>query len=117
MRKALTVTMVLLLASCGAPEERQASEDLKTFDSTAEYAPAEATDAATSGRAPPAPPGVSPTAAPGVAFNYRYAFRLPARAIGPVQEQHAAACEKLGTDRCRITGMRYTMSDEEGNDI
>ena len=113
MRKALTVSMVLLLASCGAQEERQSSEDLQTFDASDEAAPA-AEDSAAQRYAPP---GISPTAAPGVAFNYRYDFRLPGAAIGPVQEQHAAACEKLGTDRCRITGMRYTMRDEDGDEI
>lgn len=113
MRKALTVSIVLLLASCGAPEERQSSESLETFDAseTAPPAPTAAMDSAS--RAVPTPPGIAPTAAPGVAFNYRYAFRLPALAIGPVQEQHAAACEKLGTDRCRITGMRYTLEGED----
>lgn len=55
----------------------------------------------------PRPPGVAPTAAPGVAFNYRYAFRLPAENIGPVQEEHAQACEKLGVEHCRITAMNY----------
>jgi hypothetical protein len=39
--------------------------------------------------------------------------RLPARRIGDVQEQHAMACEKLGTDRCRITGMRYELVEED----
>jgi hypothetical protein len=63
--------------------------------------------------APPRPPEVSPTAAPGVAFDYRYAFRLPPARIGAVQEQHAAACEKLGPDRCRITGMTYEQDGEE----
>jgi hypothetical protein len=54
-------------------------------------------------------PGINVTAAPGVAFAYRYAFRLPAANIDKVQETHAAACEKLGVSRCRITGMRYTL--------
>lgn len=57
-------------------------------------------------------PGISPTAAPGVAFSYRYAFVLPDTAIAAVQEQHASACEKLGPTQCRITGMRYTLVDE-----
>jgi hypothetical protein len=48
-----------------------------------------------------------------VAFDYRYAFRLPPARIGAVQEQHAAACEKLGPDRCRITGMTYEQDGEE----
>jgi hypothetical protein len=60
-----------------------------------------------------APPGIDVTAAPGVAFDYRYAFVLPDSAISAVQEQHASACEKLGPARCRITGMRYTLVDED----
>jgi hypothetical protein len=58
------------------------------------------------------PPSISPTAAPGVAFNYRYAFRLPGERVAAVQEQHAQTCEKLGLDRCRITGMRYRLHGE-----
>lgn len=58
-------------------------------------------------------PGISPTAAPGVAFNYRYAFRLPAIKIAAVQEEHAQTCEKLGISRCRITGMRYQVRGED----
>ncbi len=58
-------------------------------------------------------PGVSPSAAPGVAFNYNYAFRVPDAKISAVQEQHAAACETFGLSRCRITGMRYTVEDED----
>src|SRR6185369_12729926 len=42
-------------------------------------------------------------------FNYRYAFRLPAERIASVQEEHQQACEKLGINRCRITGMRYRL--------
>jgi Domain of unknown function (DUF4349) len=57
--------------------------------------------------------GIGVSAAPGVAFSYSYAFRLPNANIAGVQEAHAAACEKLGLDRCRITGMRYTVSDQD----
>lgn len=60
-----------------------------------------------------AAPGVDVTAAPGVAFNYRYAFRLPSTQISAVQEAHAQACERLGLDRCRITGMRYRLVNQE----
>ena len=60
-----------------------------------------------------APAGVRVTAAPGVAFNYRYAFSLPAERIAAAQEEHAAACEKLGIARCRITGMRYQLLGED----
>lgn len=62
-----------------------------------------------------AAPGVEVTAAPGVAFSYRYGFRLPAARIATVQEAHAAACERLGIARCRITAMRYIRSED--NDI
>jgi Domain of unknown function (DUF4349) len=58
-------------------------------------------------------PGISPRSAPGVAFSYRYAFVLPDEAIAGVQESHASACEKLGPTQCRITGMRYTLVDED----
>lgn len=54
-------------------------------------------------------PGIAVTAAPGVAFNYRYAFSLPSARIASAQEAHAAACEQLGVARCRITGMRYQL--------
>ena len=66
-------------------------------------------------RRPSAPPPgpKSPTAAPGVAFNYRYAFRLPAERVAEVQEQHAQACEQLGVARCRITGMLYRLVNDD----
>lgn len=52
--------------------------------------------------------------APGVAFRYDYAFTLPGKAISQVQQQHAAACLRLGPSRCRVTGMSYdqTRKDE-----
>jgi hypothetical protein len=59
-----------------------------------------------------AAPGLSVTAAPGVAFDYRYAFRLPSARIAAVQEQHAQACERLGLARCRITGAKYRVVGE-----
>ena len=58
-------------------------------------------------------PNINPAAAPGVAFNYNYSFVLPDKNIAAVQETHAAACEKLGPSQCRITGMRYTLLDDE----
>jgi len=70
-----------------------------------------ATDASSVAEEPP--PGVDVTAAPGVAFDYRYAFRLPGNRISQVQEAHAQACEKLGIERCRITGMRYRLVNQK----
>jgi hypothetical protein len=52
-------------------------------------------------------PDISPTAAPGVAFNYRYAFALAAPRVAELQEEHAKMCERLTVARCRITGVHY----------
>ncbi|QAY76578.1 DUF4349 domain-containing protein [Sphingosinicella sp. BN140058] len=102
MRKAFPVFVAVLLAGCGGGETAGSGSNHETASGALE-------DAAGT----PTPPGVSPTAAPGVAFNYRYAFRLPGLRISAVQEQHAAACEKLGVSRCRITGMHYEQNGED----
>jgi hypothetical protein len=108
MRKAICLGLLLATAACGAGGNEDSGSspvmDVRSPDAT-ESEPSSAADATTS-RAP-RPPGVAPTAAPGVAFNYRYAFRLPAENIGRVQEEHAQACEKLGVEHCRITAMNY----------
>ena len=92
---AATITL-LALSACGRAPESSQSESVQTSDM------AEA-------------PGINITAAPGVAFAYHYAFRLPPKNIASAQEAHAGACEKLGGARCRITGMRYQLIGE--NDI
>lgn len=84
----LVVTMALFAAACsqgGGPED--------------------STDVAEA-------PNISPTAAPGVAFRYFYAFELPDEAISAVQEKHAARCESLGPARCRITGLEYSVDPD-----
>ena len=58
-------------------------------------------------------PNISPTAAPGVAFRYAYDFELPDEAIASVQEKHASRCESLGVGRCRITGLSYTVNEDD----
>lgn len=101
----------LLLASCSKQPDDSArrTERVTTADVQEEIAPPAAPGMSND----TAGPGISPRAAPGVAFNYRYAFLLPDEAIAAVQERHAAACEKLGPTQCRITGMRYTLVDED----
>ena len=59
------------------------------------------------------PPNLVPTSAPGVAFDYDYEFDLPDERISATQEAHAGACEKLGVARCRITGMSYSVDQNE----
>jgi hypothetical protein len=58
-------------------------------------------------------PDVSPSAAPGVAWQYAYDFQLPDEAITAVQEAHASDCEALGVARCRITGLRYSVDNND----
>lgn len=60
-----------------------------------------------------AAPNIAPRAAPGVAFSYDYRFNLPDQAISAAQESHAGACERMGLQRCRITGMRYSVDRDE----
>lgn len=94
-----------LLAGCSQPAEEPAPG---SYGSTSADVPEGGAAREVMG-----PPAISVSAAPGVAFSYRYAFVLPDASISAVQEEHAAACEKLSVARCRITGMRYTLVDED----
>jgi hypothetical protein len=87
------IAMSLLLCSCSS-DDRQAGQVQKRGDTGS-------------------PPNISPTAAPGVAFNYAYEFSLPDDRIATTQEAHASACENLGVARCRITGMSYSVDQDE----
>ncbi len=116
MRKSVPL-LALVLVGCGQQAqdrggggEGSVATETTTMDVSEPPPPVAAPMSPASTRS--AGPNVSPTAAPGVAFNYRYAFGLPAEAISAVQEQHAAACEQLGINRCRITGMRYRVVNE-----
>jgi len=102
MKKSILLATALL-AACSKPvPHREESPALPNI----RYAPdADSTQEAA--------PGVNVTSAPGVAFNYSYAFRLPGNRVSDVQEAHAQACEKLGIDKCRITGMRYRLVDQK----
>ena len=118
--------LVLLLAatalsSCGAPNRSERSGDSSAPQSeqmsnaAADMAPPQFQASPRGGEAAEraaAGPNVGVTAAPGVAFNYRYAFRLAAPRIAEVQEQHAQMCERLTVARCRITGMYYRVVND-----
>src|SRR5678816_3371976 len=87
MKKSVLLATALLAAcSDNSGQTPRRAADLKTYDIEEPAAPAVRE---------PAAPGVNVTSAPGVAFDYRYAFRLPANKISAVQEAHAQACEKL----------------------
>ena len=104
MRKALCLGLLTATAACGQAGNDEAYGPSVQSNMVVEDVAEDSSPSASRG---PRPPGVAPTAAPGVAFNYRYAFRLPAENIGRVQEEHAQACEKLGVEHCRITAMNY----------
>lgn len=97
MRKLAACALVLALTSCGGGEPKEVPQG----------------ESGQMEHEPSSSPDVSVTAAPGVAFNYRYAFRLPANRVAAVQEQHAQTCERLGISRCRITGMLYRLVNEK----
>jgi hypothetical protein len=97
--------MALALIGCSEKSaEDAATSEASTTETAAEESPA--ADAA-------AAPRIGVEAAPGVAFDYSYAFRLADDRIAKVQEEHAAACEALGTQRCRIVDVRYQLTDEK----
>lgn len=101
MRYRMIVVTALILAGC-SPKSESGSQ--RTRNATAEMA--------YDVEAPASGPGIAVTAAPGVAFNYDYLFRLPGQGIARAQESHAQACEKLGIARCRITGMHYAVGED-----
>jgi len=57
-------------------------------------------------------PDVDPEAAPGVAFDYRYAFRLEADRIAGMQREHQQLCARYGP-RCQVTGVDYRAVNDE----
>jgi hypothetical protein len=90
------LTAVLMLSACSAEKSEEASapaaEQSVAHDATG--------------------PQIDRSIAPGVAFTFDYAFTLPAKAITGVQREHAAACARLGPNRCRVTGMAYDQPHE-----
>lgn len=103
--KLLAGAMALALIGCS----EKSAEDTSVSSPTNSKSPAvteESADAA-------AAPRIGIEAAPGVAFDYAYTFRLADDRISKVQEEHAAACETLGVQRCRIVDVRYQLTDEK----
>lgn len=103
----LTLAAALALSACS---QEKAADDARPMAGVPAEAAAGAGDAATASEAGP---GIGGVVAPGVAFTYAYAFTLPAEAISNVQQEHAAACTRLGPTRCRVTGMNYEKPGED----
>jgi Domain of unknown function (DUF4349) len=126
MRKmSLIIALPLLAAIAGCSSEKDANESVDVAEQApaAEAASAKnevAADAAAAnepiaskggGAVFTKPAAVSPSVAPGVAFQYQYDFRVPGDRIEAVQDEHAAACETLGLSRCQITGLTFNQSE------
>lgn len=109
MRKALGLLLLFTAAGCGQSQNEASGDRSYSANNVDVETASDSSGTAERG----AGPNVAVTAAPGVAFNYRYAFRAPKERVQSLQEQHAQACEKLGLARCRITGLRYRLVGED----
>ncbi|WP_338425608.1 hypothetical protein [Sphingopyxis kveilinensis] len=111
-KKLLAGAAALALVGCG---EKQTDESAYSSPPAADVAVESMDDRAPATHLTPEKvvPGVSISSAPGVAFDYSYAFRLEDGIISKVQQGHAEACEMLGTARCRIVDVRYQLNDEK----
>lgn len=123
MRRSLPF-LALLLATASACGQVEHSPSATPADQTSNASSESAGDAESIVAVPPelaAPrgrpslengPDIDPAAAPGVAFDYSYAFRLEAERIADMQQEHQRLCERYGP-RCRITGMDYRAANED----
>jgi Domain of unknown function (DUF4349) len=107
----LILVPTLLLAACsgsgGDGNEEAAAEATSQGVVQMEMPPEEAADASAMQA-----PGLPASVASNLAFEYRYSFKLPDAKIGSVQEEHAEACEVLGSARCQIIDYKYQQFDE-----
>jgi len=110
-KKLLAGAMALALVGCGQKQADESAASSPTADAAAESVEGGSAPAARS--TDEETPGVSISSAPGVAFDYSYSFKLDDGLISKVQQEHAEACEILGTTRCRIVDVRYQLNDEK----
>jgi Domain of unknown function (DUF4349)/Prokaryotic membrane lipoprotein lipid attachment site len=109
MKKILLATTALLAVTACSKSENPSQNAAVATESVAADASASSKDEGST------PPDIAATVAPGVAFDFNYAFSLPEAKIAQAQEAHAALCGKLGISRCRVTGL--TFSKERDGDI
>jgi hypothetical protein len=114
----LSASLILVSGCSKAPDETSAPAATADAASAAQTTSSREVVVDTAAKAAPRAaaddntPGIAGDIAPGVAFAYRYAFTLPAKAISDVQRQHSDACRKLGPSQCRVTGMSYDQPKE-----
>jgi hypothetical protein len=126
VRRSLPFLVLLLAtaAACGQVENSQSTAPLNASTDQAANASEASADSEMSEGIPPelpaprgradrqAGPDLDPAAAPGVAFDYRYSFRLEAERVAEMQQEHQRLCGRYGP-RCRITGMDYRAANED----
>ena len=103
----IAIVAALALAGCS-----KADGDAEVAAEAA--APAEAASDSATGSVPNAASvtGADPSVAPGVAFTYDFAFRLPDDQVSVAQDRHVEACARLGRNRCRVANIHYTRKDD-----
>lgn len=107
MRKSLIVLPLLFAAAACGQNPDQMSKSERSAEMASDAAVGSTATESTAADSARSAPDIDTSAAPGVAFDFRYVFALDGARIGGVQEEHAQACKKLGIAKCRITGMDY----------
>lgn len=116
MRKAYLFLSIPLfvLAACSGNEETGKDTNARSDVASEAAAPAEIAAAdATSEAVEGEPPKIGPEAAPNLAFEYNYAFKLPDKKIGAVQQEHVEACAVLGNARCQVIDMKFEQQEDD----
>ncbi len=125
MRRSIPFLVLLLATTAGCSQAGNDGNDT-TIAPTTQTANSTNADATEASAIPPelparAPgrstdrgtaPDIDPESAPGIAFDYRYAFRLEADRISGVQREHQQLCARYGS-RCQVTGVDYRAANEE----
>ncbi len=125
MRHSIPFLALLLATTAGCSQAVQDGNGTTAapVESSANSAAADATELSTIPPELPAPPrtgradsgtapDVDPGSAPGVAFDYRYSFRLEADRVAGMQREHQELCARYGP-RCRVTGVDYRAANAE----
>jgi hypothetical protein len=97
-----------------APAERTANATTNAASADAAEANAIPAELPTPRRraGPGTAPDVDPMSAPGIAFDYRYSFRLEADRVAEIQREHQQLCASYGS-RCQVTGVDYRAANAE----
>lgn len=114
MRKFLLLLSLPLfaLSACSGSEESQTAKNEATAN-MADVAVEATADASATASQASALPKIGPETAPNLAFEYSYAFKLPDKNIGAVQQEHAEACAMLGSARCQVVDMKFEQNDDD----